>query len=444
MDAIEISKQLESFCSDYITALGEALDIAIRVNHKEYEAAFNLAMDGLSRGPVDLGLYSRRNPFQFGVLKEDRPRMLAEIKLLAESGGIPYNKMSPINQFFVTIQPYVFYCLEKYLPNDPGLREEARRLMNTRGFPRYLQENYGYPISQTIKGAFWIPKPFGFLTRLFGFGRRRGEAKRRIEELLETDQSNPKGGSDTMSEKVRIESNLILAFVSDLGIHAWSQFSVQAGKNPPTKKLNVKEEQEFRWTIAIVSKSIAKGFILAKHQPELAAALVEQMNREKPGSADELLGDMLSQYKLSLAKNLADRWESPKASDQGVLKSDLTRGRNEMSEQVRIESNSILDFVRELGEYASAGIYKLDPRKKLGAREVKQLQSMADIVSLAITRGIILTNYQPELAAALVEQMNQERAGFADEQLKEMLFVYKAFLYQKAMEKGWRPSGEPI
>ncbi len=244
-----------------------------------------------------------------------------------------------------------------------------------------------------------------------------------------------------MSEKVRIESNLILAFVSDLGIHAWSQFSVQAGKNPPTKKLNAKEEQEFRWTIAIVSKSIAKGFILAKHQPDLAAALVEQMNREKPGSADELLGDMLSQYKQSLAKNLADRWESPKASNQGVLKSDLTRGRNEMSEQVRIESNSILDFVRELGEYASAGIYKLDPRKKLGARDVKQLQSMADIVSLAITRGIILTNYQPELAAALVEQMNRERAGFADEQLKEMFFVYHSFLYQKARAKGWRPPG---
>jgi hypothetical protein len=235
-----------------------------------------------------------------------------------------------------------------------------------------------------------------------------------------------------MSEKVRIESNLILDFISDLGIHAWSQFWVQAGKDPQ-KKLNAKEEKEFRWIIAIVSKSVAKGFILAKHQPELATALVEQMNREEPGSADELLGDMLSQYKLSLANNLAtDRWKSPKAPDQGVLKSDLSRGRNEMSKELRVESKLILDFVRELGAYTSVDIYKIDPRKKVGAREAKQLQTMADIVSLAIMRGFILTNYQPELTAALVEQMNQEKASFADEQLKEMLFVYHGFLYQKA------------
>lgn len=169
VEALDISPQLESFCSDHITALGEALDIAMRVNHKEYEAGFNEVMDIFSTGWLGAALMGG-NPFRFGVLKEDRPRMLAEIKLLAESGGIPYNKMSPINQFFVTIQPYVFYCLEKYLPNDPGLREEAKRLMNTSGFPRYLTENLGYPISQTIKGAFWIPKPFGFLARLFGFG----------------------------------------------------------------------------------------------------------------------------------------------------------------------------------------------------------------------------------------------------------------------------------
>jgi hypothetical protein len=169
VEDVQISKQLELFCRDYITALGHALDIAIRVVREEYDAGFNLAMDGLSRGPVGLGLNSR-NPFQFGVLKEDR--ILAEIKLLAEAGGIPYNKMSPLNQFIVTIQPYIYYCLEKYLPNDPGLREEAKRLMNTNGFQHYLTKNLGYPISQTIKGAFWVPKPFGFLTRLFGSGRR--------------------------------------------------------------------------------------------------------------------------------------------------------------------------------------------------------------------------------------------------------------------------------
>lgn len=117
-----------------------------------------------------LGVPSR-DPFQFGVPRRDRPKMLAEMKHYAEVGGIPYNRLSPINQFMVTIPPYVFYCLEKYLSDEPELKEEARRLMATRGFPRYLQENLGYPISQTIKGAFRRPKLLRALARLLGFER---------------------------------------------------------------------------------------------------------------------------------------------------------------------------------------------------------------------------------------------------------------------------------
>ena len=73
-----------------------------------------------------------KTAFLFGaVSKRDRPQMLAEIKQYAEVAGIPYNKLSPINQFIVTIPPYVFYCLEKYLSNEPELKEEARRLIAT-------------------------------------------------------------------------------------------------------------------------------------------------------------------------------------------------------------------------------------------------------------------------------------------------------------------------
>jgi hypothetical protein len=99
-------------------------------------------------------------------------KMLAEIKRCAEVTGIPYNRLSSLNQFMVAITPCVFYCLWKYLPDDTDLREEARRLMNISGFPHYLQKELGYPISQKIKGAFWRPNPFGFLARLFGLGRR--------------------------------------------------------------------------------------------------------------------------------------------------------------------------------------------------------------------------------------------------------------------------------
>jgi len=171
VEALDISPQLESFCRDYVTALAEALDTAIRVGHEEYEAGFNLAMDLLSRGGTSI---HGRNPFQFGVSEEDRPQVLAEVKRYAaeSTAGIPYDRASPLNQFFVTIPPYIFYCLEKYLPDDSGLREEARRLMNTRGFPRYLQEDLGYPISQKIKGAFWRPSPPEFLRGLFGRAHR--------------------------------------------------------------------------------------------------------------------------------------------------------------------------------------------------------------------------------------------------------------------------------
>jgi hypothetical protein len=188
MSGVEVSWLLESFCKDYITALGIALDLAIRDRH-EYEAGFNATMDMLL-GSNGVGKIPR------GVPPEDRPQMLADVKDYAKAAGIPYNKLSPLNQFMVTIPPYVFYCLENYLllwttmpplrvkmgpPSTPikftpinasGLQEEARRLMNTKGFPRYLQEELGYPISQEIKGAFWRPNPLGWLARLFGFGRR--------------------------------------------------------------------------------------------------------------------------------------------------------------------------------------------------------------------------------------------------------------------------------
>ena len=72
----------------------------------------------------------------------------------------------------------------------------------------------------------------------------------------------------------------------------------------------------------------------------------------------------------------------------------------------------------------------LDLEKKLGEEEEKQLQAIASMASLAIVKGLILANNQPELAAAAVEQMNQERAGYTDELLKEMLSYYLAFLRQ--------------
>lgn len=121
-----------------------------------------------------------------------------------------------------------------------------------------------------------------------------------------------KGGGNNMSEKTTIEPQDILDFVGDLGVHAYSELWVQAGKDPH-KKLGGKDKKELQIIADIVSKSIAKGLILANHQPELAGALVGQMNEERPGYADKLLDDMLFQYMASLSHNLAERarihWE---------------------------------------------------------------------------------------------------------------------------------------
>ena len=117
-----------------------------------------------------------------------------------------------------------------------------------------------------------------------------------------------------------------------------------------------------------------------------------------------------------------------------------------MSEKVTIEPQYILDFVGELGGYAYAE-YSVqagtDPRKKLGRKEEKELRATAAIVSTAIAKGLILAKHQPELADALVEQMNRGRPGYADKLLSDMLFYYKAFVYRVYREKGWRPPGEP-
>lgn len=109
-----------------------------------------------------------------------------------------------------------------------------------------------------------------------------------------------------------------------------------------------------------------------------------------------------------------------------------------MSEKETIEPKDILEFVGDLGGWAYAEYFQTDkdPSKKLGRKEQRQLRTTAVIVSTAIAQGLILAKHQPELATALVEQMNEGRPSYADELLKKMLFQYKGFLYARAMGIG--------
>ena len=152
---MEISKELKKFCYDCIYELAVSFNKTLS-RGIEYEACFDIVMDMLS------------------VPSEARLEIFSDTLYGASVNiaGIPYHKLSPINQFIVTLPPYVFYCLKNRLPDNEDLFSEATALMEKPGFPRYLQEAIGVPVSQEVKGALWKPNPFGFLARLFGSGHR--------------------------------------------------------------------------------------------------------------------------------------------------------------------------------------------------------------------------------------------------------------------------------
>lgn len=138
----EISEKLQHFSCDCIYELGTAFNSVLCAG-KEYEVGFNEVMSIL------------------GVPENEREDILSQTFYFSEASGIPYHKLSPLNQFIVTIPPYVFYCLRNKLPEDEALREEAQTIFNDEAstFPRYLQEELGVKISHEIKGALWCPRP---------------------------------------------------------------------------------------------------------------------------------------------------------------------------------------------------------------------------------------------------------------------------------------------
>lgn len=143
---MEISEELRSFCYDCIYELANAFNSTLSAG-LEYEDGFNVIMDRLA------------------VSEGEKRNILSGVFYSSEVAGIPYHKLSPVNQFIVTIPSYIFYCLENKLPNDARLKEEAIILKDDPTFPRYLQEQLGVKISEEIKGALWRPKLLG-LTRL--------------------------------------------------------------------------------------------------------------------------------------------------------------------------------------------------------------------------------------------------------------------------------------
>lgn len=146
-DKIEISKDLYKFCRNCVYKLAVSINKTL-LRGIEYEACFEMVMDMLL------------------VPSEERTAIFEDITIATISNNIPYHKLSPLNQFIVTIPGYVFYCLKTELHHSKDLFNEAVILMQHPSFPRYLQVTIGVPISKEIKGALWTPSIRDFLMTL--------------------------------------------------------------------------------------------------------------------------------------------------------------------------------------------------------------------------------------------------------------------------------------
>jgi len=149
---MDISEELNKFCYDCVYELANVYNLTLSAG-SEYEEGFNRVTDMLS------------------VPKKAKEDIFLEVLYFSKVAGIPYHKLSPVNQFIVTIPPYVLYCIKNKLPDDSRLKEEAAILEDNASFYRYLQEKIGMKITQEIKGALWKPKLFG-LGKLLDFGSR--------------------------------------------------------------------------------------------------------------------------------------------------------------------------------------------------------------------------------------------------------------------------------
>jgi len=137
---MEISEELRQFCHNCIYELAESFNKTL-LRGIEYEACLIEVMNILS------------------VPDEEQIEIFKDILYYAGKNiaGVSFHNLSPVNQFIVTIPPYVYFCLNKRLPKNNNLANEAKLLLEEPGFPRYLQEQIGFPVSQQLKGALWKP-----------------------------------------------------------------------------------------------------------------------------------------------------------------------------------------------------------------------------------------------------------------------------------------------
>ncbi|MFC2169953.1 hypothetical protein ACFLRM_05255 [Acidobacteriota bacterium] len=133
---IVFSEELKQYCYDKIHELAKAYNDAL-LSRLEYETAFSAVMSVLH------------------VPEYEQKNILEDTQHIAELDGIPYHRLSPLNQYVTAVGPYLAYCLRHHPPINLE-RDEIERLIHDGEFNQYV-EQLGIQISQKVKGALWKP-----------------------------------------------------------------------------------------------------------------------------------------------------------------------------------------------------------------------------------------------------------------------------------------------
>lgn len=132
----KIPEEIQSYCYKCIFKLATEFNKVLSAGY-EYINGFEMVMDSLS------------------VPKQEREKILKAAIENAESSGIDYYNLSPVNQYLVTVLPYVYYCLQTNPPLSLTTFE-IKRFLDNEEFSQYIHK-LGIEVSQKVKGALWRP-----------------------------------------------------------------------------------------------------------------------------------------------------------------------------------------------------------------------------------------------------------------------------------------------
>lgn len=148
-----LGKEIDEFCRAHTIRLASALEEVIW-SGVEYEPALRVAMQRLE------------------VSGDFVPVLLAQANACAASAGIPYDRLSPLNQFIVALPGYLaLRAAQAYAEDSP----EMKQFEELDG--RFVQERYGMEAAGAVKGALRMPFRRLLKVRALIDGKARGSAR---------------------------------------------------------------------------------------------------------------------------------------------------------------------------------------------------------------------------------------------------------------------------